>query len=147
MGGPPAGPPMGGPPAGPPMGGPPAGPPMGAPPSPPVSAPPSPPSVEPPSIVEDHESTLQVADLSAITTDFQPTEAPSQESDSTVEFDESVVVNESVEEEQIVPPVIPEEPEFNPVDADDFMSDFQDDWDEKVPLRASDVDRTEGMDW
>ena len=33
------------------------------------------------------------------------------------------------------------------VDADDFMSDFQDDWDEKVPLRASDVDRTEGMDW
>ena len=128
---------------GPPMGGPPAGPPMGGPPSPPMSPPPSPPTVETSPMTEDHESTLQVADLSAITTDFQPAEEPSQELESSVEFDESVVVNESVEEEQIVPSVMPEEPEepeFNPVDADDFMSDFQDDWDEKAPLRASDVD-------
>ena len=148
MGGPPAGPPM----MGPPMGGPPAGPPMmappmsGPPPGPPMDSPPGPPSIETISEPEDHESTFQVADLSEITTDIQSERESSTDLESTVEFDESVVVTESVEEEDETPE-IPEEPEFNPVDADDFMSDFQDEWDNSAPARASDVDRTEGMDW
>ena len=158
MGGPPAGPPMtsgssnGGPPAGPPMtgppmGGPPAGPPiMAPPPGPPIDSPPELPSIEPVSEPEDHESTFQVADLSEITTDIQSEVVPSTDLESTVEFDESVVVTESTEEE-FETPEIPEEPEFNPVDADDFMSDFQGEWDSSAPVRASDVDRTEGMDW
>ena len=50
-------------PQGPPMGGSPAGPPM--------DSPPTPPSIEPISETEDHESTLQVADLSEITTNIQ----------------------------------------------------------------------------
>ena len=156
MMGPPPGPPMGGPPAGPPMGGPPAGPPMMAPPSgppimvpppgPPMDSPPELPSIEPVSEPEDHESTFQVADLSEITADIQSEVVPSTDLESTVEFDESVVVTESSEEE-FETPEIPEEPEFNPVDADDFMSDFQDEWDNSAPARVSDVDRTEGMDW
>ena len=162
MGGPPAGPPMmgppmGGPPAGPPMmgppmGGPPAGPPMmappmsGPPPGPPMDSPPGPPSIETISEPEDHESTFQVADLSEITTNIQSEGESSTDLESTVEFDESVVVKESNEEE-FETPEIPEEPDFNPVDADDFMSDFQDEWDNSAPARASDVDRTEGMDW
>ena len=148
MGGPPAGPPM----MGPPMGGPPAGPPMmappmsGPPPGPPMDSPPGPPSVETISEPEDHESTFQVADLSEITTNIQSEGESSTDLESTVEFDESVVVKESNEEE-FETPEIPEEPDFNPVDADDFMSDFQDEWDNSAPARASDVDRTEGMDW
>ena len=142
-GGPPAGPPM----MGPPMGGPPAGPPMVAPPAgPPMDSPPEIPSIEPISEPEDHESTFQVADLSEITTDTQSEVIPSTDLESTVEFDESVVVTESTEEE-FETPEIPEGPEFNPVDADDFMSDFQDEWDNSAPARASDIDRTEGMDW
>ena len=152
MMGSPAGPPMMGPPAGPPMmgppmGGPPAGPPMMAPPpGPPMDSPPELPSIEPVSEPEDHESTFQVADLSEITTDIQSEVIPSTDLESTVEFDESVVVTESAEED-LETPEIPKEPEFNPVDADDFMSDFQDEWDNSAPARASDVDRTEGMDW
>ena len=143
MGGPPAGPPMMGLPSGPPMGGPPAGPPMMGPPSgPPMDSPLEPPSIEP----VDIESTFQVADLSEITTDIQSEVVQSTDLESTVEFDESVVVTESAEEE-FETPEIPEEPEFNPVDADDFMSDFEDEWDNSAPVRASDVDRTEGMDW
>ena len=129
------------------MGGPPAGPPiMAPPPGPPMDSPPELPSIEPVSEPEDHESTFQVADLSEITTDIQSEVVPSTDLESTVEFDESVVVTESTEEE-FETPEIPEEPEFNPVDADDFMSDFQDEWDNSAPARASDVDRTEGMDW
>ena len=154
MMGPPAGPPMMGPPAGPPMGGPPAGPPMSGPPAgPPITAPSPdlsmgslPPSIEPISESEDHESTFQVADLSEITTDVQSEGESSTDLESTIEFDESVIVAESVEEE-FESPNIPEEPEFNPVDPDDFMSDFQDEWDNSAPVRASDIDRTEGMDW
>ena len=162
MGGPPAGPPMmgppmGGPPAGPPMmgppmGGPPAGPPMmgppmgGPPPGPPTDSPPAPPLDDMISEQEDHESTFQVADLSEITNDIQSVGESSTDLESNIEFDESVVVTESVEEE-FETPEIPKEPEFNPVDADDFMSDFQDEWDNSAPARASDVDRTEGMDW
>ena len=152
MGGPPAGPPMGGPPAGPPMmgppmGGPPPGPPMGGPPpGPPTDSPPAPPLDDMISEQEDHESTFQVADLSEITNDIQSVGESSTNLESNIEFDESVVVTESVEEE-FETPEIPKEPEFNPVDADDFMSDFQDEWDNSAPARASDVDRTEGMDW
>ena len=154
MSGPPAGPPMVGPPAGPPMMGPPAGPPMSGPPAgPPIMAPPPdlsmgslPPSIEPISESEDHESTFQVADLSEITTEVQSEGESSTDLESTIEFDESVIVAELVEEE-FESPNIPEEPEFNPVDPDDFMSDFQDEWDNSAPVRASDIDRTEGMDW
>jgi len=166
MGGPPAGPPMmgppmGGPPAGPPMmgppmGGPPASPPMNASPvsspkmrpAPPMEVPPSSPPMAPsPILAEDEGSTFQVADLSEITNDIQTEETISTEVESNVEFDESVVVEESLDTGEVESPEVTIDPEFNPVDAEDFMSDFQDDWDESAPLRASDVDRTEGMDW
>ena len=119
---------------------------MGPPPGPPMDPSPAPPSIEPNSEQEDHESTFQVADLSEITTDIQSVGESSTDLDSNIEFDESVVVTESVEEE-FETPENPEEPEFIPVDADDFMSDFEDEWDNSAPVRASDVDRTEGMDW
>ena len=139
----PQAPPMGGPPAGPPM----MDPPMGGPPAgPPTDSPPAPPLDDMISEQEDHESTFQVADLSEITNDIQSVGESSTDLESNIEFDESVVVTESVEEE-FETPEIPKEPEFNPVDADDFMSDFQDEWDNSAPVRASDVDRTEGMDW
>ena len=143
----PQAPPMGGPPAGPPAGPPMMGPPMGGPPpGPPTDSPPAPPLDDMISEQEDHESTFQVADLSEITNDIQSVGESSTDLESNIEFDESVVVTESVEEE-FETPEIPKEPEFNPVDADDFMSDFQDEWDNSAPARASDVDRTEGMDW
>ena len=152
MGSPPAGPPMmgppmSGPPAGPPAGPPMMGPPMSGPPAgPPMDSPPKPPSIEPVSEPDDHGFTFQVADLSEITDDIQSGEELSTNLESVAEFDESVVVEESLGEE-LVTSDIQEEPEFNPIDADDFMSDFQDEWDDSAPVRASDVDRTEGMDW
>ena len=118
----------------------------GPPPGPPTDSPPAPPLDDMISEQEDHESTFQVADLSEITNDIQSVGESSTDLESNIEFDESVVVTESVEEE-FETPEIPKEPEFNPVDADDFMSDFQDEWDNSAPARASDVDRTEGMDW
>ena len=41
----------------------------------------------------------------------------------------------------------PTAPTFIPVDADDFMSEFTDEWDESAPVRISDIDDTEDMDW
>ena len=41
----------------------------------------------------------------------------------------------------------PSAPKFIPVDADDFMSEFEDEWDESAPVRISDIDDTEDMDW
>ena len=143
----PSSPPMGGPPAGPPMHSPPVSSPKMRP-GPPMESPPSPPPMAPsPILPEDDGSTFQVADLSEITNDIQTEETISTELESNVEFDESVVVEESLDTEDEESPEVTLDPEFNPVDAEDFMSDFQDDWDESAPLRASDVDRTEGMDW
>ena len=148
----PPGPPMDAPPAGPPM----MGPPMGAPPAgPPMMGPPmgvspaAPPMIPAPDIQSD-ESTFQVADLSEITSDMESVEEFVEEEKS-MESVESVIEAVSVTEiepvEVFESPEINLEPEFNPVDADEFMSDFEDEWDETAPVRASDVDRTEDMNW
>ena len=54
---------------------------------------------------EDHESTFQVADLSEITNDIQSEGESSTDLESNIEFDESVVVTESVEEEFETPEI------------------------------------------
>ena len=127
MMGPPPSPPMGGPP-GPPMMGPPPGPPMGGPPpSPPMEIAPSP--EIPPVIPEEALPAPVVADLSALVEG-----SPKQE--------------EAIDEESASEPEPqPLNPEFIPVDADDFMSEFEDEWDESAPVRVSDIDDTEDMDW
>ena len=140
---PPAGPPM----MGPPMGAPPAGPPMMG---PPMGAPPAAPPMIPAPDIQSDESTFQVADLSEITSDMESVEEFVEEEKS-MESVESVIEAVSVTEiepvEVLESPEINLEPEFNPVDADEFMSDFEDEWDETAPVRASDVDRTEDMNW
>ena len=157
MGAPPAGPPMMGPPMGAPPAGPPMmGPPMGAPPAgppmmgPPMGAPPAAPPMIPAPDIQSDESTFQVADLSEITSDMESVEEFVEEEKS-MESVESVIEAVSVTEiepvEVLESPEINLEPEFNPVDADEFMSDFEDEWDETAPVRASDVDRTEDMNW
>ena len=134
MGAPP-GPPMGGPP-GPPMMGPPPGPPMGGPPGPPMMGPPPTPPMEialspeiPPVIPEEAPPAPVVADLSALVGD-------------SLEQEETIVEESASESEPQ-----PLNPEFIPVDADDFMSGFEDEWDESAPVRVSDIDDTEDMDW
>ena len=131
MMGPPPGPPMGGPP-GPPMMGPPPGPPMGAPPDPPnppiLEVPQSPPEI-PPVITEEEPPAPVVADLSALVGSPTGQENPIDE----------VSISEQEPE--------PTAPTFIPVDADDFMSEFTDEWDESAPVRISDIDDTEDMDW
>ena len=131
MMGPPHGPPMGGPP-GPPMMGPPPGPPMGAPPDPPnppiLEVPQSPPEISP-VITEEEPPAPVVADLSALVGSPTGQENPIDE----------VSISEQEPE--------PTAPTFIPVDADDFMSEFTDEWDESAPVRISDIDDTEDMDW
>ncbi len=143
MGAPPAGPPM----MGPPMGAPPAGPPMM---EPPMGASPAAPPMIPAPDIQSDESTFQVADLSEITSEMESVEEFVEEEKS-MESVESVIEAVSVTEiepvEVLESPEINLEPEFNPVDADEFMSDFEDEWDETAPVRASDVDRTEDMNW
>ncbi|HIH84299.1 MAG TPA: hypothetical protein HA345_02705 [Candidatus Thalassarchaeaceae archaeon] len=109
---------------------------MGPPPSPPiVDSPPSPPMEIAPSpeitpvIPEEVLPAPVVADLSALV------EVSSKE-------------EENIEEESVPEPEPePSNPEFIPVDADDFMSGFDDEWDESAPVRVSDIDDTEDMDW
>ena len=96
------------------------------------------------------ESTFQVADLSEITSDMESDEELVEEEKSMESVEsviEAVSVTEIEPDEVLEPPEINLEPEFNPVDADEFMSDFEDEWDESAPVRASDVDRTEDMNW
>ena len=134
----PPGPSMDAPAAGPPM----MGPPMGAPPA-------APPMIPAPDIQSD-ESTFQVADLSEITSDMESDEELVEEEKSMQSVEsviEAVSVTEVEPAEVLESPEINLEPEFNPVDADEFMSDFEDEWDESAPVRASDVDRTEDMNW
>ena len=143
MGAPPAGPPM----MGPPMEAPPAGPPMMG---PPMGAPPAAPPVTPAPDIQSDESTFQVADLSEITSDMESEEELVEEEKSMQSVEsviEAVSVTEVEPAEVLESPEINLEPEFNPVDADEFMSDFEDEWDESAPVRASDVDRTEDMNW
>ena len=132
MMGPPPGPPMIGPPSGPPMMGPPPGPPMGAPPDPPnppiLEVPQSPPEILP-VISEEEPPAPVVADLSALVGSPTGQENPIDE----------VSISEQKPE--------PTAPTFIPVDADDFMSEFADEWDESAPVRISDIDDTEDMDW
>ena len=157
----PPGPPMDAPPAGPPMMGPPMdappagppmmGPPMGAPPAgPPMMGPPPGPPSPPPSEDSD-ESSFQVADLSEITSDLESEEESTLEIEPSEVFDESIFEGGSTElsdsTADVEAPETNVEPEFNPVNAEDFMSDFQDEWDESAPVRVSDIDRTEDMDW
>ena len=148
----PPGPPMDAPVAGPPM----MGPPMGAPPAgppmmgPPMGAPPAAPPVTPAPDIQSDESTFQVADLSEITSDMESEEELVEEEKSMQSVEsviEAVSVTEVEPAEVLESPEINLEPEFNPVDADEFMSDFEDEWDESAPVRASDVDRTEDMNW
>ena len=138
MDAPPAGPPM----MGPPMGAPPAGPPM-------MEPPPGPPS--PPPSEDSDESSFQVADLSEITSDLESEEESTLEIEPSEVFDESIFEGGSTElsdsTADVEAPETNVEPEFNPVNAEDFMSDFQDEWDESAPVRVSDIDRTEDMDW
>jgi len=138
MGAPPAGPPM----MGPPMDAPPAGPPM-------MGPPPGPPS--PPPSEDSDESSFQVADLSEITSDLESEEESTLEIEPSEVFDESIFEGGSTElsdsTADVEAPETNVEPEFNPVNAEDFMSDFQDEWDESAPVRVSDIDRTEDMDW
>ena len=143
----PPGPPMDAPPAGPPM----MGPPMGAPPAgPPMMGPPPGPPSPPPSEDSD-ESSFQVADLSEITSDLESEEESTLEIEPSEVFDESIFEGGSTElsdsTADVEAPETNVEPEFNPVNAEDFMSDFQDEWDESAPVRVSDIDRTEDMDW
>jgi len=126
MGAPP-GPPMMGPPPGPPMGAPPGPPMMGPPPSPPMEIAPSP--EIPPVIPEEAPPAPVVADLSALVGD-------------SLEQEETIVEESASESE---PQTL--NPEFIPVDADDFISGFEDEWDESAPVRVSDIDDTEDMDW
>ena len=143
MGAPPAGPPM----MGPPMGAPPAGPPMM---SPPMGAPPAAPPMIPAQDFQSDESTFQVADLSEITSDMESDDELVEEEKSMESVEsviEAVSVTEIEPDEVLESPEVNLEPEFNPVDADEFMSDFEDEWDESAPVRASDVDRTEDMNW
>ena len=143
MGAPPLGPPM----MGPPMGAPPAGPPMMG---PPMGAPPAAPPVTPAPDIQSDESTFQVADLSEITSDMESEEELVEEEKSMQSVEsviEAVSVTEVEPAEVLESPEINLEPEFSPVDADEFMSDFEDEWDESAPVRASDVDRTEDMNW
>ena len=58
-------------------------------------------------------------------------------------------VEESLVDEVTIPEPGPEPPapKFIPVDADDFMSEFEEEWDESAPVRISDIDDTEDMDW
>ena len=119
---------MGGPP-GPPMMGPPPGPPMGGPPSPPILEVPQSLPENPPVITEEEPHGPVVADLSALV------------GGSTVE--ESTIDEVSISEQEPEPTA----PTFIPVDADDFMSEFADEWDESAPVRISDIDDTEDMDW
>ena len=142
---PPPGPPMMGPPPGPPMGGPPGPPMMGPPPGPPMGAPPGPPMMNPPSAppMEISPSPLETP---PVTTEEEPP-AP-------VVADLSELVGGSPVEESLVDEVTipepgpePSAPKFIPVDADDFMSEFEEEWDESAPVRISDIDDTEDMDW
>ena len=118
---------MMGPPPGPPMGGPPGPPMMGPPPTPPMEIAPSP--EIPPVIPEEAPPAPVVADLSALVGD-------------SLEQEETIVEESASESEPQ-----PLNPEFIPVDADDFMSGFEDEWDESAPVRVSDIDDTEDMDW
>ena len=127
MMGPPPSSPMMGPPPGPPMGGPPGPPMMGPPPTPPMEIAPSP--EIPPVIPEEAPPAPVVADLSALVGD-------------SLEQEETIVEESASESEPQ-----PLNPEFIPVDADDFMSGFEDEWDESAPVRVSDIDDTEDMDW
>ncbi|MDP6856559.1 MAG: hypothetical protein QGH13_03395 [Candidatus Thalassarchaeaceae archaeon] len=127
---------------GPPMDAPPAGPPM-------MGPPPGPPS--PPPSEDSDESSFQVADLSEITSDLESEEESTLEIEPSEVFDESIFEGGSTElsdsTADVEAPETNVEPEFNPVNAEDFMSDFQDEWDESAPVRVSDIDRTEDMDW
>ena len=127
MMGPPPSSPMMGPPPGPPMGGPPGPPMMGPPPTPPMEIAPSP--EIPPVIPEEAPPAPVVADLSALVGD-------------SLEQEETILEESASESEPQ-----PLNPEFIPVDADDFMSGFEDEWDESAPVRVSDIDDTEDMDW
>ena len=134
-------------PPGPPMDAPVAGPPMMG---PPIGAPPAAPPVTPAPDIQSDESTFQVADLSEITSDMESEEELVEEEKSMQSVEsviEAVSVTEVEPAEVLESPEINLEPEFNPVDADEFMSDFEDEWDESAPVRASDVDRTEDMNW
>ena len=138
---PPSEPPMGAPPAGPPM--------MDPPPGPPIDSPPGPPS--PPLSDDSDESSFQVADLSEITSDLESEEESNQEIEPSEVFDESIFeagsaeLSDSTGDLEVTETIM--EPEFNPVDAEEFMSDFEGEWDESAPVRVSDIDRTEDMDW
>tara|TARA_B100001113_G_scaffold63861_1_gene48910 strand:- start:1014 stop:1292 length:279 start_codon:yes stop_codon:yes gene_type:complete len=83
----------------------------------------------PPVIPEEALPAPVVADLSALVEGSPKQEEPIDE--------------ESASE----PEPQPLNPEFIPVDADDFMSEFEDEWDESAPVRVSDIDDTEDMDW
>ena len=135
-------PPISDSPPGPPMDAPPAGPPM-------MGPPPGPPS--PPPSEDSDESSFQVADLSEITSDLESEEESTLEIEPSEVFDESIFEGGSTElsdsTADVEAPETNVEPEFNPVNAEDFMSDFQDEWDESAPVRVSDIDRTEDMDW
>ena len=135
-------PPISDSPPGPPMVAPPAGPPM-------MGPPPGPPS--PPPSEDSDESSFQVADLSEITSDLESEEESTLEIEPSDVFDESIFEGGSTElsdsTADVEAPETNVEPEFNPVNAEDFMSDFQDEWDESAPVRVSDIDRTEDMDW
>ena len=143
MTGPPPGPPMGGPP-GPPMGGPPGPPMMGPPPGPPMGGPPGPPMMGPPPTPP-----MEIAPSPEI-----PPVIPEEAPPAPVVADLSVLVGDSLEQEETIVEESASEsepqplnPEFIPVDADDFMSGFEDEWDESAPVRVSDIDDTEDMDW
>ena len=97
---------------------------MDLPPSPPMNAPPSTPEISGEELPEP-----VVADLSALVGD-----SPAGE----------VTVDEMPISEPEPEPTVPK---FIPVDADDFMSEFEDEWDESAPVRISDIDDTEDMDW
>ena len=109
------------------MGGPPGPPMIGPPPTPPMEIAPSP--EIPPVIPEEAPPAPVVADLSALVGD-------------SLEQKETIVEESASESEPQ-----PLNPEFIPVDADDFMSGFEDEWDESAPVRVSDIDDTEDMDW
>ena len=141
----PSGPPMMGPPPGPPMGGPPGPPMMGPPPGPPMGGPPGPPMMDPPPIppMEISPSPLETP---PVTTEEEP---PAPVVADLSELVGGVPVQEALVDEVIIPELEPElsAPKFIPVDADDFISEFEDEWDESAPVRISDIDDTEDMDW
>ena len=107
--------------------------------------PPGPPMMDPPSAppMEISPSPLETP---PVTTEEEPP-AP-------VVADLSELVGGSPVEEALVDEVTipepgpePSAPKFIPVDADDFMSEFEEEWDESAPVRISDIDDTEDMDW